>query len=122
MFRTIQSAALTIAMLAAFTLSAAAHDHAQPVENAIILGDLTLSGPFARATLPNAPVGGGYLTITNNGAENDTLISAKSAAAGAVQLHNMEMQNNVMRMFEMKNGIPIPAGETVTLMPGGGGR
>ncbi len=85
----------------------------------VILGDLTLSSSFARATLPNAPVGAAYLTITNNGSEDDTLVSAASPAAGAVQLHNMSVENGVMKMKEMKGGIPIPAGETVTLKPGG---
>ena len=40
------------------------------------LGPINISAPFSRATLPNAPVGGGYLTIENTGTEADRLVSA----------------------------------------------
>lgn len=83
------------------------------------VADLVVSGAFARATLPNAPVGGGYLTITNNGNADDTLVSATSPAAGEVQLHDMAMQDGVMKMRPLPNGIPVPAGKTVTLGPSG---
>ena len=90
-----------------------------PMAADVTLGDLTISGAFARATLPNAPVGGGYVTITNAGSEDDTLIAASSPVAGEVQLHEMSMQGDVMKMAELPDGIPVPAGETVTLKPGG---
>ncbi len=83
-------------------------------------GDLVISGAYARATLPNAPVGGGYLTIVNNGAADDTLVSATSPAAGAVQLHDMTTANGVMSMRPVPaGGLPIPAGKTVALTPNG---
>ena len=40
-----------------------------------MLGDLAIENVTARATVPGAKVGGGYLTITNNGQETDTLIT-----------------------------------------------
>ncbi|WIJ24908.1 copper chaperone PCu(A)C [Devosia sp. RR2S18] len=83
------------------------------------LGPIDISLPFARATLPNAPVGGGFLTIENTGAEADRLISASSPAAAEVQLHEMAMDGEVMRMRQLEDGIEIPAGGTVTLEPGG---
>ncbi len=89
--------------------------HSYPVT----LGDLEIRGGFARATLPAAPVGGGYITIVNNGSGDDTLIAAASDVAGEVQLHNMTVENDIMKMFEMEDGIPLLAGETVTLAPGG---
>lgn len=94
--------------------------HNMAMHNAVVtLGDLEISNGFARATLPKAPVGGGFVTIVNKGAEDDTLVSAVSDVAGEVQLHNMRVENDVMKMYEMEGGIPIPAGETVTLAPGG---
>ncbi|MDB2407892.1 copper chaperone PCu(A)C, partial [Jannaschia sp.] len=39
--------------------------------------------------------------------------------AGTVQLHEMSMSDGVMRMARRDGGIPIPAGETVTLEQGG---
>ena len=42
---------------------AAAHEMTHDMVHEVVLGDLAVSGGFARATLPNAPVGGGFLTI-----------------------------------------------------------
>ena len=112
------------AQLLAVTPAAAAADHADHAAMAmepgpVVLGDLTITGAFTRATLPNAPVGGGFLTIANNGAEADRLVAAASPVAAQVQLHEMKMEGDVMKMAELENGIEIPAGETVTLAPGG---
>lgn len=85
----------------------------------VTVGPLTLSGAFTRATLPNAPVGGGYVTIANAGSEADRLVSASSPVAEMVQLHQMKMEGEVMKMNEVEGGIEIPAGGTVTLAPGG---
>jgi copper(I)-binding protein len=90
-----------------------------PAAKTWMVGDLTVSAPYARATLPNAPVGGGYITITNNGKIDDTLVSAKSAALGEVQLHDMKMNGSVMEMRDLPNGVPIPAGQTVVFSPNG---
>ena len=86
-----------------------------------MLGLITISDPIAYATAPNQPVGGGYLVITNNGEEDDVLLSAEVApeVAGMAQLHEMAMDGDVMRMSEVEGGIPIPAGEAVVLEQGG---
>jgi periplasmic copper chaperone A len=83
------------------------------------IGTLELRGGFARATLPNAPVGGAFITITNNGATDDRLVSVSSPAADVGQLHTMEMVGDVMKMRALPDGIVIPAGQTVTLEPAG---
>lgn len=85
----------------------------------VTLGSLSIAGGFSRATLPNAPVGGGFLTITNSGSADDRLVSATSPVAGEVQIHEMKMEGDVMKMAELPDGLPIPAGQTVTLQPGG---
>jgi len=95
-----------------------AHDHAAMAGSAQ-LGDLTLSDGFTRATLPHAPVGGGFVTITNTGKTDDRLVSASTPVAGETQIHEMKMQGDVMKMAELPDGIVIPAGQTVTLAPGG---
>lgn len=103
-------------------LAANAHEgHTAEAEcdGVVEIGDLAISGAFTRATLPSAPVGGGYLTITNSGAEADRLIAAFSPAATETQIHEMSMDGDVMRMAELPDGIEIPAGGTVTLAPGG---
>jgi len=82
-------------------------------------GDLVISGGFVKAMLPGQPVGGGYLTIRNGGTAADRLVSVTSPAAGKVELHEMTMNDNVMKMRELKDGIAVPAGATVTLAPNG---
>jgi copper(I)-binding protein len=80
---------------------------------------LNISEPFSRATLPNAPVGGGYLTIENRGKTADRLVSVSSEVAAETQIHEMAMDGDVMRMRQLPDGVEIPAGETVVLAPGG---
>jgi hypothetical protein len=88
-------------------------------DGAVHLGDLNLTAPFTRATLPNAPVGGGFLSIENAGGTADRLVSASSPAAAMVQIHEMAMEGDVMKMRQLADGLELPAGETVTLAPGG---
>ncbi len=93
------------------------HEHGTPA--VVSLGELEISGAFTRATLPNAPVGAGYLTIANKGASDDRLVSAASPAAGVAQIHEMKMEGDVMKMTELPDGLLIPAGGSVALSPGG---
>ncbi|MBA5776336.1 copper chaperone PCu(A)C [Stappia sp. F7233] len=102
---------LALAAIVALTpLSALAHD--------ITLGSLTLSPGWTRATPPNAQIGGGFLTIANNGSEDDRLIAVAAPFSGHAELHEMSVVDNVMTMRHMEGGIPIPAGQTVELKPG----
>ncbi len=84
-----------------------------------MVGELILKAPFARATLPNQPVAGAFLTITNNGAEDDVLIAVSSPISERGEVHEMKMDGDTMRMREMADGLVIPTGETVELKPGG---
>jgi copper(I)-binding protein len=83
------------------------------------IGAIALSGGYVRAMLPGQPVGGGYITIHNGGDSDDRLVKVTSSAAGAVELHQMTMENDVMRMRELKDGIVIRSGNTVILDPDG---
>ncbi|MBU3033773.1 copper uptake system-associated protein [Tritonibacter mobilis] len=85
----------------------------------VTAGDLEITGGFSRATLPNAPVGGGFMTIMNTGSEDERLVGASSSAAGHMEVHEMAMEGDVMKMRELADGLPIPAGQTVELKPGG---
>lgn len=120
MIRTFSRAALAAAsllILAAPALSHDGHDHGEA--GPVVVGDLEISGAFTRATLPSQPVGGGYLVITNTGDEDDRLLDGTASFAGDVQVHEMAVVNDVMNMRELADGLAIPAGETVTLQPGG---
>jgi copper(I)-binding protein len=120
-FHRIMLAALAAAMLAATPATTFAEDAmaTQMGEAPVKVGDLEISGAFARATLPNAPVGGGYFTVTNKGTAPDRLVSVTSSAAASVTLHTMGMEGNVMKMRDLPNGIDVPAGVTVKLTPSG---
>ena len=111
MIRAVLSAALAATVL--FAAPAFAHD------GTVHLGPINISAPFTRATLPNAPVGGGFMTIENSGTEADRLVSVSANVSGAVQIHEMAMQGDVMKMRQLKDGLEIPAGETVELKSGG---
>lgn len=99
--------ALAAALIAA---SAFAHDYQ--------LKSLQIDHPFARATPPAAMAAGAFLTIKNTGTQADRLIRATSPVAGVVELHEMAMDGNVMRMRPIA-GIEVPAGAQVALKPGG---
>ncbi len=82
-------------------------------------GTLEISGAFARATLPGARTGGGYLTITNTGSSDDRLLAVSAPFASMSQLHSSAMNGSVMQMRPATGGIAIPAGQTVKLTPSG---
>ena len=81
-------------------------------------GDIVVESPWARATPKGAEVGGGYLTIRNEGAAPDRLTGG-TADFAAVEIHQMKSVNGVMEMRELKGGLAIPAHGSVALAPGG---
>ncbi len=122
------AALVLLATSAAF--SAQAHDHSKMSKDGaaamsdtmmepVKAGDLVLSGAFARATLPGAKVGGGYLSISNASKEADRLFGGSSPVAARVEVHEMKMDGNVMQMRQLKDGLEVPAGGTAELAPGG---
>lgn len=92
---------------------------AQPADPApVVLGDLTLSNVYSRASLPKAPVAGGFLTISNAGGDDRLIGVSADAISARGEIHEMKMEGDVMKMRELPDGLPIPAGETVELKPG----
>jgi len=77
-----------------------------------------VESPYARATVPGQPAGGGYLKVTNTGKEADRLLSVSADVSKSVELHSMSMEGDVMRMRQV-DGIDVPAGGSVELKPGG---
>lgn len=59
-----------------------------------------------------------YMQIAG-GSTDDTVVSASSDACGATELHVTVMNDGVMSMHALPDGLPVPAGETVSLEPGG---
>lgn len=110
MFRTMTRGLLVAATFFATLSIATAHDYT--------LGDLSITHPHARATVEGAPVSGGYMTITNNGAEDDRLVSVEVDFARKTEIHDMAMDGDVMKMRRLDEGAMIPAGKTVIFKSG----
>jgi copper(I)-binding protein len=76
---------------------------------------------IANALCRPTPVGrqatGCYLTLT--AVADDRLVSVSSPVAGRIEIHESRMESNMMMMRELKEGVHLPAGETVELKPGG---
>ena len=77
---------------------------------------LEVSNAWARATPGKAENGAAYLTIQSPTA--DRLLSLSSPVAKKAELHTMSMEGMVMKMRPLAD-LDIPAGQPVTLKPGG---
>ena len=98
------------AILALGVNAASAHDYKA--------GSIEIKHPWARATPKGAAVAGGYLTIVNTGAAADRLVGGSSPAAGKFEIHEMKMEQGVMKMRPLDQGLEIKPGATVELKPG----
>ena len=83
------------------------------------VGKIAIGHPWTRETAATQTVGGGFLTLRNSGEAPDRLVSVTSPLAKEVQLHTMSMDGGVMKMRQLKDGVPVPAGKLVELKPGG---
>jgi len=78
---------------------------------------VSVKDPWVRATVAAQKSTGAYMQIT---APTDSrLIEASSPVAGVVEIHEMRMEGNVMKMRAVDGGIALPAGKPVMLSSGG---
>src|ERR1700720_2060109 len=80
---------------------------------AVKAGDLVISQAWSRATPGGAKTGGGYLTIENKGSAPDRLIGVSADVAGKVEVHEMAVNNGVMTMRPLDQGLTIDPGKSV---------
>lgn len=73
---------------------------------------------WIREAPPGAPVRAGYVELHNGGDTAVTVSGARSPAFGAIEIHEMVGDGDVMRMRRMP-GLELSAGEAVRLQPGG---
>lgn len=100
------------AALALFAVQPAfAHDYK--------IGQLEIGHPWARMTPAGAKVGGGYLSVENDGKEADRLVSGTAEISDRVEIHEMTVKDGVMNMRMLADGVEIPAGGEIKLAPGG---
>src|SRR5262249_42607670 len=96
---------LVLAVGLAFASAAIAQTNQPEVTNA-----------WARATPGKAENGAAYLTLQSPTA--DRLVSVSTPVAKKAELHTMSMSGGIMQMRPL-DGIDVPAGQPVTLKPGG---
>ncbi|MEN9416494.1 MAG: hypothetical protein RI988_114 [Pseudomonadota bacterium] len=80
------------------------------------LAQTSVKDPWVRGTVAGQKATGmfGHITSTTGG----KLVSASSPVAGVVEVHEMAMDGNVMKMRAVPS-LELPAGKTVELKPGG---
>jgi len=81
-----------------------------------VFAQVTVKDPWVRATVPAQTATGAFMQL--NAVTGARLVEARSPVARTVELHEMAMVNNVMKMRAIP-GIELPAGKTVDLGPGG---
>lgn len=79
---------------------------------------LRIAHPFAIPTPPGATNGAAYVDITAF-SDSVTLIGASSPASTNVELHDMQMDGDMMQMRHVGE-LRVENGETYTMRPGGG--
>ena len=94
------------ALLLAATLLASAAAHAQ----------VTVDKPWVRTTVAQQTTSAAYLTITS--AQGGKLVDASSPVATSVEVHEMKMDGDLMRMRSVA-ALPLPAGKPVEMKPNG---
>lgn len=105
------TASLLMAVALFTTTTALAHDYR--------LGEVRIAPPFATPAPPGVPHAAAYVDITAEGEAPAVLVGARTPASESVELHDMSMEEGVMRMRRVER-IEVPAGLTQTMRPGGG--
>jgi len=80
------------------------------------LAQTTVKDPWVRSTVAEQKATGAFMQITS--ASGGRLVSASSPAAGVVEIHEMAMDGNTMKMRAVP-ALDLPAGKAVELKPGG---
>lgn len=80
------------------------------------LAQVTVKEAWVRATVPQQKATGAFMQVQS--AKPARLVAASSPVAGVVEVHEMAMDNGVMRMRAVP-GLDLPAGKAVDLKPGG---
>lgn len=77
--------------------------------------EVTVNEPWVRATVANQPSTGAFMELLSD--QDSSLIKADSPIAKHVEVHEMHMDNDIMKMREIPR-IELPKGEAVKLEPG----
>lgn len=81
-----------------------------------VWAQVDVTEPWVRATVPHQKATGAFMNLSTP--TDARLVEARSSVANIVEIHEMVMDGDVMKMRAI-DGLPLPAGETVELKPGG---
>ena len=81
-----------------------------------VLAQVTVADPWVRGTVAQQRATGAFMKLSSPAGAR--LVEVRSPVAGVVEIHEMSMDNNVMRMRRVPV-LELPAGKPVELKPGG---
>lgn len=102
--------ALGLSLATGFTSIAAAQTATAPAS------PVQVHDAWARATVAGQSATGAFMKLTAPTATR--LVEVRTPAAGVAEVHEMKLEGDVMRMRAVA-ALPLPAGQTVELKPGG---
>jgi hypothetical protein len=80
------------------------------------LAQVAVKDPWVRATVPHQKATGAFMQL--NAAQDTRLVGVKSPIAAVVEVHEMKMVDDVMKMRAV-GSIDLVAGKPLELKPGG---
>jgi copper(I)-binding protein len=78
--------------------------------------DVVVTQPWVRGTVAAQKATGAFMEVTSKGGA--AIVAATSPVAGVVEIHEMSMAGDVMKMRAIAR-LDLPAGKAVQLKPGG---
>lgn len=79
---------------------------------------IQVKNAWVRAMPPTAKHSAAYLMLENTGEQDDELISATSEISGVTEIHSLKKNGGMMEMGPV-DSVPVPAGGSAHLKPGG---
>ena len=79
---------------------------------------LAASDAYVREPIPGRYMSAAFMTLSNATNQDKILTSVSADWAGIIEIHTHLHDNGVMRMRQLES-LTIPAGESVSLQPGG---
>lgn len=78
---------------------------------------IDIQNAWVRVSVPGQSATGAFMTLTAR--DDTTLVGISSPVAGVAEVHEMKMDNGVMKMRAVEGGLALPAGKAVELKSGG---
>jgi copper(I)-binding protein len=78
--------------------------------------EVTIKEPWVRGTVQGQRATGAFMQLTAK--ESASLVAVESPVAGSVEIHEMKMENDIMKMRPIAR-LDLPAGKAVEMKPGG---